>query len=132
MECASGYVVLCKRLCGAVQAAMWWCASGYVVVAHEILVSAQGPLVLGFWVWGLRGLGPGLDKSIKKLGKTKGTFRSCVFGKPGSSRCCWASCTLGPEDTGTMEQTGMRFKCQPKAPWVWVFSFGALGFGAWA
>ena len=22
----------------------WW-------VAHEILVSAQGPLVLGFWVW---------------------------------------------------------------------------------
>ena len=21
-------------------------------VAHEILVSAQGPLVLGFWVWG--------------------------------------------------------------------------------
>ena len=22
-------------------------------VAHEILVSAQGPLVLGFWVWGL-------------------------------------------------------------------------------
>ena len=27
-------------------------------VAHEILVSAQGPLVLGFGVWGL---GPGLD-----------------------------------------------------------------------
>ena len=27
-------------------------------VAHEILVSAQGPLVLGF---GARGLGPGLD-----------------------------------------------------------------------
>ena len=23
-----------------------------VVVAYEILVSAQGPLVLGFWVWG--------------------------------------------------------------------------------
>ena len=22
--CASGYVVLCKRLCGGVQAAMWW------------------------------------------------------------------------------------------------------------
>ena len=39
-----------------------------VVVAYEILVSAQGPLVLGFgfWVlgfWGLgaKGLGPGLD-----------------------------------------------------------------------
>jgi len=28
------------------------------VVAHEILVSAQGPLVLGF---GAKGLGPGLD-----------------------------------------------------------------------
>ena len=28
------------------------------VVAHEILVSAQGPLVLGFWA---KGLGPGLD-----------------------------------------------------------------------
>ena len=34
----------------SVQAAMWLGASGYVVVAHEILVSAQGPLVLGFWV----------------------------------------------------------------------------------
>ena len=29
------------------QPAIWW-------VAHEILVSAQGSLVLGFWVWGLR------------------------------------------------------------------------------
>ena len=58
-DCASGYVVLCKRLCGAVQAAMWWCASGYVVVAHEILVSAQGPF-LGFWVWGLGVWGLGL------------------------------------------------------------------------
>ena len=28
------------------------------VVAYEILVSAQGPLVLGF---GAKGLGPGLD-----------------------------------------------------------------------
>ena len=28
------------------------------VVAHEILVSAQGPLVLGF---GAKGLGPGVD-----------------------------------------------------------------------
>ena len=31
------------------------------VVAHEILVSAQGPLVFGFLGLGLRGLGPGLD-----------------------------------------------------------------------
>ena len=36
------------------------------MVAHEILVSAQGPLVLGFWVFGFwgfgaKGLGPGLD-----------------------------------------------------------------------
>ena len=38
---------------------MWWCASGYVVVAHEILVSAQGPF-LGFWVWGLGVWGLGL------------------------------------------------------------------------
>ena len=34
----------------------WW-------VAHEILVSAQGPLVLDFW-----GLGPGLDISDRELG----------------------------------------------------------------
>ena len=31
-----------------------------VVMAHEILVSAQGPLVLGFWVWGLGVRGHGL------------------------------------------------------------------------
>ena len=42
----------------------WW--GGGVVgwwVAHEILVSAQGPLVLGFGfsALGLWGLGPGLD-----------------------------------------------------------------------
>ena len=32
-----------------------------MVVAYEILVSAQGPLVLGFWfgVFGAKGLGPG-------------------------------------------------------------------------
>ena len=29
-------------------------------VAHEILVSAQGPLVLDFWVWGLGVWGLGL------------------------------------------------------------------------
>ena len=32
----------------------------YGVVAYEILVSAQGPLVLGFWVLGLRVWGQGL------------------------------------------------------------------------
>ena len=30
------------------------------VVAHEILVSAQGPLDLGFWVWALGVWGLGL------------------------------------------------------------------------
>ena len=39
-------------------------------VAHEILVPAQGPLVLGFWVFGFlglgaKGLGPGLDNNSK-------------------------------------------------------------------
>ena len=29
-------------------------------VAHKILVSAQGPLVFGIWVWGLGVWGPGL------------------------------------------------------------------------
>ena len=32
----------------------------FKVVAHEILVSASGPLVLGFWVWGLGVWGLGL------------------------------------------------------------------------
>ena len=36
------------------------------VVAYEILVSAQGPLVFGFWVWGF---GPGLDKNAVNLGQ---------------------------------------------------------------
>ena len=40
----------------------WW--GGGVVVAHEILVSAQGPLVLGFWVWGLGVWGQGLTINI--------------------------------------------------------------------
>ena len=35
---------------------LWWGGE----VAHEILVSAQGPSVLGFWVWGLRVWGLGL------------------------------------------------------------------------
>ena len=35
----SGYVVGCKQLCGGVQAAVWW-------VAHKILVSAPGPFGL--------------------------------------------------------------------------------------
>ena len=37
---------------------------GLVVVANEILVSAQGPLVLCF---GLKGLGPGLKKISKSM-----------------------------------------------------------------
>ena len=37
------------------------CGGG--AVAHEILVSAQGPLVLGFWVWGPRVWGLGLTIS---------------------------------------------------------------------
>ena len=37
----------------------WWVVVVVVVVvAYSILVSAQGPLVLGF---GAKGLGPGLD-----------------------------------------------------------------------
>ena len=28
-----------------------------LAVHHEILVSTQGPLVLGFWVWGFGALG---------------------------------------------------------------------------
>ena len=36
----------------------WWGGGG--VVAHEILVSAQGPLVLSFWVLGQRVWGLGL------------------------------------------------------------------------
>ena len=37
------------------------------LVAHEILVSAQGPLVLSFWA---KGLGPGLDNK---------SFNHCNF-----------------------------------------------------
>ena len=36
---------------------------GGVVVAYDILVSAQGPLVLGF---GFGGLGPGLDNFVSQ------------------------------------------------------------------
>ena len=39
----------------------WWGGGVVVVVvAYEILVSAQGPLVLGFWGLGLRVWGLGL------------------------------------------------------------------------
>ena len=56
-----GGSVVQKGLWGgwSVQVAMWW-------VAYEILVSAQGPMVLGFGVWGLRVLGPGLDKRYQE------------------------------------------------------------------
>ena len=36
------------------------------MVAYSNLVSAQGPLVLGFLGLGLRGLGPGLDNNWKQ------------------------------------------------------------------
>ena len=39
---------------------MGWWGGGGVVVAYEILVSPQGPLVLDFWVLGLRVWGMGL------------------------------------------------------------------------
>ena len=42
------------------------------VVAHEILVSAQSPLVLGFWVLGLRVWGQGLTKIVES--------GACVYG----------------------------------------------------
>ena len=42
----------------------WW---GGGVVAHEILVSAQGPSVLGFGVLGLRVWGLGLTITAKIL-----------------------------------------------------------------
>ena len=35
------------------------------VVAHEILMSAQGPLVFGLFVFWAKGLGPGLDNTIR-------------------------------------------------------------------
>ena len=38
-----------------------------LVVAYEILVSAQGPLVLGFWGFGAKGLGPRLDKNLDDI-----------------------------------------------------------------
>ena len=43
---------------------MW---GGGVVVAYEILVSAQGPLVLGFWVLGLRVWGQGLTIALSRV-----------------------------------------------------------------
>ena len=52
--------------CGGGGGGGWW----RWVVAHKILVPAQGPLVLGFWVFGFlglgaNGLGPGLDNNSK-------------------------------------------------------------------
>ena len=45
----------------------WVGVVGWWVVAHEILVSAKGPLVLGFGFLGLRGLGPGLDNKNYRM-----------------------------------------------------------------
>ena len=41
-----------------------------MVVAYEILVSAQGPLALGFWVWGLGVWGLGLTTSPKTINQS--------------------------------------------------------------
>ena len=68
---------MCKRLCGGVQAAMWWSASGYVVVCKRLCggglqhfsVSPR-PLGFGFFgflVLGLRVWGQGLTILFKDL-----------------------------------------------------------------
>ena len=41
-----------------------------VMVAYKILVSAQGPFVLGFWVWGLGVWGLGLTIQPCRLAST--------------------------------------------------------------
>ena len=48
-----GGVEMCRRLCGDVQAAMWW-------VAHVIIVSPPVPIGLGFGFGTALGLGLGL------------------------------------------------------------------------
>ena len=55
-----------SRLYGGTAGYMVDGTAGYMVVTHEILVSAQGPLVLGFGVLGLRVWGQGL--TILSLG----------------------------------------------------------------
>ena len=57
-------------LCGTLPSGLKVMGWGSGVVAYEILVSAQGPLVLGF---GAKGLGTGLDNRSPKL---------CVFPQP--------------------------------------------------
>ena len=49
-------------------------------MAYRILVSAQGPLVLGF---GFRGLGPGLDNISKIINIIYGTKQSPILEKKG-------------------------------------------------
>ena len=69
-----------SRLYGGWHSRLYGGTAGYMVVAHEILVSAQGPLVLGFR---FRGLGPGLDNkncTIQQFyfyGKTSTTAFDC-------------------------------------------------------
>ena len=75
-----------------------------VVVAHEILVSAQGPLVLGFWVWGLGVRGQGLTIKVLMM------FNCLLINWPRVNRtrwfwgprCSWGlhrgARTRGPED----------------------------------
>ena len=52
---------MCRRPCGDVQAAMWWCAGGHVVVAYKTLLSAPIPIWIGIW-----GLGLGLDNDLDR------------------------------------------------------------------
>ena len=54
-------------------AGRWWWV---VVVAYSILVLAQGPLVLDFWVWGLRAWGQGLTR--EKLGNDAQNWEDAV------------------------------------------------------
>ena len=56
---------------------MGWGGGG--VVAHEILVSAQGPLVLGFWVLGLSVWGLGL--TIKECQTVPTLLSSKIIGE---------------------------------------------------
>ena len=61
-----------SRLYGGWHSRLYGGTAGYMVVAHEILVSAQGPF-LGFWVWGfwVWGLGLTIKHSVHFLLKSK-------------------------------------------------------------
>ena len=54
-----------------------WGGGGVVVVAHKILVSAQGPLVLGLRVWG-----QGLTIKLKYFGTASFSLVNSMFLSP--------------------------------------------------